>query len=295
MPSPRQWNENGHAIVSAAFAVIFASNPTPQTIRELLALHSKIKEDYPRRQESTGRVIGFRTDTLVEDEEVHTEVGDPVLSGFTFDSLKADGQIMRSITLNENKLSIVRTDYDSWEKTWGEVREVLVLMLPVALERLDVAAFQLQYHDRFVWEGEQADFRADIIFRRDSEFLAPNVFEVKDLWHSNHGYFEYPDQPHKHQLLTVSDVQVIPPGRAELDTGPWLLADVKFNHRAFHGVERAGGQGTGIKSVEEVLGAEGATGLIDSYMNEMHDRDKQLLARLINDEMCDRIKLDRPG
>ena len=293
MPNPRQWNEGGHAIVNAAFAVIFASDPTSQTIRELLALHSKIKEDYPRRKETKGRMIGFRADTL-EDEAFHPEIGEAVLAGFTLDSLRADGQVVRSITLSDKKLSIVRADYDSWKKTWGEVREIFVLMLPVLLERLDVVAFQLQYHDRFVWEGERMDFRADMIFRRGSEFLTPNIFEMRDLWHSNHGYFEYPDQPHKHQLLNVADVQVVPPESAGLDPEPWLLAEMKMNHRTFHGVERAGGQATPIKTAEEVLGAAGATGLIDAYMNEMHGKDKGLLARLINDDMCAMIRLDGP-
>ena len=103
MPNLRQWNEGGHAIVKATFAVIFASSPTPQTIRELLALHSKIKENYPRRKESMDRMIGFRADT-VEDEEFHPEVGEAVLAGFTLDSLKADG--LSANTLNRHRQDI---------------------------------------------------------------------------------------------------------------------------------------------------------------------------------------------
>ena len=295
MATLRQWNENGHAIVRASFAVSFASPPTPQTIRELLALHSKLSKAYPRRQETQARRIGIQAASLGA-EELTSEVGEPILAGFTFDSLQADGQVERSITLKDNNLSITRADYESWEKTWGEARRIFELMLPMLLQRSDVIAFHLQYHDRFIWEGDLTGFRAELIFRRDSQLLAPNIFEVHDLWHSHHGYFEYPDQPHKHQLLNVAEVQLIPSADAGLDPnlGLGLVAEIKLNHRTSHGVERAGGRAKVIKTVEEVLGTGDGTGLIDTYMDEMHEKNKRLLRGLINDDMCEKIRLEPP-
>lgn len=289
----RQWNENRHAIVNAAFAVSFASPPTPQTIRELRALHSKLSKAYPRKRETTGRLIGIQADAG-DAEELHTEVGEPILAGITFDSLQADGQVERSITLKDAKLSITRGDYEGWDKTWGEVREIFELMLPVLLQRSDIIAFHLQYNDRFVWEGDRTAFRAEMLFRNGSQMLVPNIFETHDLWHSYHGYFEYPDQPHKHQLLNVAEVQVIPSENVGLDPDLGLVADIRLNHQTSHGVERAGGRAKPIKTVDEGLGTGGGTGLIDTYMNEMHEMDKWLLARLINDDMCAKIGLESP-
>ena len=124
--------------------------------------------------------------------------------------------------------------------------------------------------------------------------LVPNAFEVGEFWHSYHGYFEYPDEPQKHQLLNVAEVQMLPPENVRLAADLGLVADLTLNHRAWHGIERAGGAGRPLKTVEEVLGAEGDTGMLDAYMNEMHDKDKWLLAWLINDEMCEMIGLERP-
>ncbi len=293
MATVRQWNENGHAIVHAAFAVSFASPPTPQTIRELLALYSKLSKAYPRRRETTGHLIGIQAGA-VEAEEHRTEVGEPILAGFTFDSLRANGQVERSITLNDTKLSITRGDYESWEKTWGEVRDIFKLMLPVLLQRSDVITFHLQYNDRFIWEGDRTAFRAEMIFRKGNQMLVPNIFEAHDLWHSYHGYFEYPDQPHKHQLLNVAEVQLIPSKNVGLDPDLGLVADIRLNHQTSHGVERAGGRAKPIKTVEEGLGTGGGTGLIDTYMNEMHEKDKWLLANLLNDDMCGKIRLESP-
>ena len=219
----------------------------------------------------------------------------PQLGGFIFDSLKPDGDVERSISLMDTKLSIMRADYQSWERTWGDARETFVLMLPVLLERSAVVSFHLQYHDRFICGGEHEHSSPRKVLRPESHWLTPKVFEAGELWHSHYGFFEYPDQPHRHQLLNVVETQLIPVENVQDDLKTELAIDVKQNHRVIHGVERAGGHPDEAKTAEEILGVEGGTGLIDAYMDEMHDRNKQILAQLINDEMCDRIKLDRPS
>jgi uncharacterized protein (TIGR04255 family) len=288
----KQWHKDGHAIVQASFALELTAPASPPTIRELLALHSKLKDEYPRRREMQGRTFGIPA----ADALPIPQVGEPVLAGFNFDSLRPDGNIQRAISLNERTLTITRGDYDRWHKTWPEVRSIFTLMLPILLERADVVTFHLQYQNRFIWEGDPGAFRADMLFRNGSRFLAPNAFDAPELWHSNHGYFEYPDQPSKHQLLSTSDVQVVLPERVgvDADAGWSLVAEVRLNHRVIHGLERAGGQGKPVGTVEEVLGNADVDGLVDHYMAEMHTRNNWLLARLINDEMCDAIKLPRP-
>jgi len=221
--------------------------------------------------------------------------GEPQLGGFIFDSLRPDGETERSITLAANRLSVMRADYESWGRTWGEAREIFLLMLPALLERSSVTGFHLQYQDRFVWDGERCRFRAEMVFRKHNRWLVPNVFEAEDLWHSHHGFFEYPEKPHNHQLLNVLEAQLGPlamPGNgSETD----FAADVKLSHRVVHGVERPGGRPVEARSVSDIFGSEDGAGLLDIYMAEMHDRNKQILSQTINDEMCDQIRLDQPG
>jgi uncharacterized protein (TIGR04255 family) len=292
MAIARQWHKDGHAIVQASFAVEFAAPPPPATVRELLALHPKLKDRYPRRQES--RALRIPVDAL-ETEHERTVVGQPVVGGFNFDSLMPDGTVERSIVLNDKTLTITRSEYELWHKTWVEVRFIFAFMLPILMQRGIATTFHLQYQNRFVWEGDLSAFRADTIFRSGSQFLAPNVFDAPELWHSNHGYFEYPNG--NHQLLSTADVQAVLPERlgVDADAGWGVVVEVRLGHRAIHGVERAGSQGTPITTEEEMLGAgEDGEGLLDRYMNEMHARNNWLMARLINDEMCERIALPRP-
>ena len=297
MATPRPWNENGHAIVQVAFSVDFALPPVPSTIRETLSLYPQIRSRYPRKQEIHAippipAIPDPAHEAAIEAQSV--VASEMPLGGFTFDSLKPDGAVERSITLVGNRISVMRADYENWDKTWGEVRGLFVLMLPVLLERSAVIGFHLEYHDRFVWDGERNRFRPEMVFRRSSRWLTPNVFEAEDLWHSHHGFFEYRNQPCKHQLLNVVEAQLIPIEDTMRDSGNALAADLKLKHRVIHGVVRTGGPPEETNAVEAVFGTEEDNGLIDAYMCEMHDMNKLILAQLINDEMCDRIKLERP-
>ena len=291
MAAPRPWNENGHAIVQAAFSVDFALPPVPSTIREVLSLHPRIREEYPRKREITATPIAsFETGREVQP----AAAGEPQLGGFTFDSLKPDGEVERAVSLVANKLSIMRADYESLDRTWKEVRALFEFMLPVLLERSAVIGFHLEYHDRFVQEGGRGGFQADMVFRRGSRWLAPNVFEAEDLWHSHHGFFEYLDRPHKHQLLNVVEAQLIPIDSGPHDSGSELAADIKLKHRVLHGVARAGGAAEETNSVKAIFGTGEDAGLLDAYMCGMHDRNKLILVQSINEEMCRRIKLELP-
>ena len=291
MANPRPWNERGHAIVQAEFAVDLGAPVAPSAIRELLSLHPKVRERYPRRQELNSVQIAAIGPGGAAPPPAP---GEMQLGGLIFDSLKPNGETERSITLVANRFSVMRADYESWDRTWGEAREIFVLMLPALLERSSVIGFHLQYQDRFVWNGEHCRFRAEMVFRKHSRWLAPNVFEAEDLWHSHHGFFEDPEEPHNHQLLNVLEAQLSPMAMSGSGSETEFAADVKLSHRAVHGVERTGGRPVEARTVSDIFGSEDAAGLLDIYMAEMHDRNKLILSQTINDEMCDRIGLGRP-
>lgn len=296
MVGARPWVQDGHAIVQAAFALELSSKLPPSDIRELIALHTKLQESYPRRRETAGRRIGIGGN--IESGEITGQMGDLELTGFTFDSLKPNGEVLRAIGLNNNQFSVARADYESWDQTWGkEVREIFSLMLPILVKRADVISIHLQYHDRFLWEGASDAFTPGEVFREESAYLPVNAFESLDLWHNYHGFFEYPSKPAKHQLLNVIEAQVtLSDGQGALPPEGTLMAEIKISHRVTPGTEKAGGPAVPLKSIGEILGEQdGESSLLDDYMNQMHDRNKSLLAGLINDQMCEKINLKKPG
>lgn len=274
MSSAVPWNEGSHAIVQAAFAVSFSSPVTPKAIREMIGLHSRISEAYPRKQDLSGRRVGlgFRAN-----EPPIVNTSEEELNGFHFDSLRPNGETERAITLERDNLSVIRADYTNWESIWKEVSDIFSLLLPSALERHDILAFHLQYQDRFRWLGERNDFRAEHVFRSGNPYLAPHVFEVDDLWHCYHGYFENLTEPQEHQQLTVIEAQALAPPEET------VFAQLQINHRVT--------PKEGLSDQEAIMGKGDSKGLLDAYMNIMHDANKQVLRHLLNDEMCDVIGL----
>lgn len=206
---------------------------------------------------------------------VHGRTGQ---TGFIFDSLRSNGEVERSIKLENTALSVTRSDYQKWEETWPEVRSIFRLMLPLLMERADVAAFHLQYSNKFIWTGDRDSFQAVKLFRKDTQFLAPNVFKVHDLWHSYHGYFEDFNDPQIHQRLHVIEVKVLTPPESD------LVVQIQLNHRIV--------PESNLNEKDQVLSDE--RGFLDVYMNAMHAANGNLLARLITDEMCEKIDLERP-
>ena len=74
MASLTQWNEGGHAIYRATFVIEFSPMPPPAAVRELLALHGNVKQDYPRTHETQG--IGVKVG-IDERKNPVAELGGP--------------------------------------------------------------------------------------------------------------------------------------------------------------------------------------------------------------------------
>jgi uncharacterized protein (TIGR04255 family) len=284
----RPWHENGHAIVSATFAIDFTGPPPQPVVRELQALHSKFRDRYPRRREGTGAIVEFQADGGLA-SELKSEIISRKVGGLIFDSLLPDGRVERAIELRDNRLWVTRSDYAGWETTWPEVWDVFQRMLPIIMQNVNVVAFHLQYHDRFVWSGDRTNFRADVVFRRGSEYLAGHIFDAPDLWHSYTGFFEYRDEPDQHQLLQIVEAQAVNP--EQVDEG--IYAEIKLNYRAIPGAEHGPvvGAGKPLTDVKQILGDGDEAGLLDDYMNTMHNAIKALLQQVLNDEMCKQIRL----
>ena len=283
MASLVQWNEGGHAIYRATFAIEFSPMPPPAVVRELLALHGSVKQDYPRRQETQGIGVKLGIDEW-KNPTAELEGPDQTTKGFAFDSLEPNGEVARAIRLdpmppNNAALSVVRSDYARWDQTWNEVRSIFALMAPALLARARVVGLQLQFHDRFLWRESPDAFRADMLLRAGSIFLVPNAFEVTGPWHSYHGYFEQYNDPIPHHLLNVVEAQARTKDASLPDREFGFLFDVNMKHRI------------PVTGSEEVFGS---LDTIAALMEEMHDRDKWVLSHIINDDMCDLIKLPKP-
>ena len=152
------------------FAMVLAGQPDEAHLHAGLAKHDQMKERYPRKQELRAAMIPFDPTKLSSTDRAP---GAGTLMGFSFDSLKPDGQVERAVSYRDGALSIMRTECGDWSLLQEEVSEEFDLLLP-ALGR-DVEALTHERVDRFFWPEPRDAFRAAELFRQGSRWLVPNV------------------------------------------------------------------------------------------------------------------------
>lgn len=263
--------------IQTAVALAFVSAPTTEALKRVLSLHDKIRDRYPRRQEMNAVRMSLNPGAL----PAGMDPGE--VAGFTFDYSKPDGTVKQAMGCTDRVLYVQRTDCPDSGPVQLEVQEELELVLPVLGGK--VANIAVERVDRFVWDGARMDFRAASVFRMDSGWLAPNIFDAVDMWHSNHGLFVFADKPHGHRLLHSVEVHTRPASEAvPKEPGTTIVVDVRQKLQTVHGMRQPEDQVQTLTTAD-LLGSEGEQGLLGEYMADMLTRSETLLSDIVNDTM----------
>jgi uncharacterized protein (TIGR04255 family) len=260
-----------HAIQNVAFVIEWpAESPlSSANLQAVKALHGALKDVFPVVQEH--QTVTFNIDTANPNQPpvssidgigaVHLMRPNPALGS---------AAIARSIQVSKSNAVIVIGDYTRWDAVWSEVSCWIEKLLPIILDGRPITAVNLQYNDRLTWRGDPATFDPTKILRNQSRFVPPNVFEVRDLWHSHHGYIETRQNPVPHRLIDNINVSLV------MDNLQ-LALQVFTSH-----------QGT---LDTPVWNFDVANDCVSKLMNDLHDRNKSVLRELFTEEVCARINL----
>ena len=274
-------SSNKHVVV----AVALSSTPADNALRNVLTLHDKLRDRYPRRQE-------FRAATVPVNPaaQVVGPANPEALTGFSFDFVKPDGTIQQAIICNGNLVRIGRIDCRDQDQFQRVAVSELSLIAPALNET--VQNISVERLDRFVWGGAYDDFDPAHVLRRECEWLTPNLFDAKDLWHTNHGLFEYLNDPHDHRLLHVIEVSaILGDGATPKEPEATIVVDIKQAMTVVHG-KLAPTEDPDPVSAERLLGESGHGGLLQDYVPAMFLRGDKTLERVLNDDMCSAISLN---
>ena len=119
----------------------------------------------------------------------------------------------------------------------------------------------------------------------DSGWLAPNIFDAIDMWHSNHGLFVFADKPHGHRLLHTVDVHTRPASEAvPKEPGTTIVVDVKQTLQAVHGIRQPEDMAQTLRTTD-LLASEGEHGLLSEYMADMLTKSETVLSEVVNDKV----------
>jgi uncharacterized protein (TIGR04255 family) len=87
-------------------------------------------------------------------------------------------------------LTVQVSPYTRWAPVVGKVLEMARVLVPIAAKVVPLTRIGLQVVDSFNWNAPIEELPIDAILSRSSPWLASHVFECRNFWHCNHGYFE---------------------------------------------------------------------------------------------------------
>ena len=266
------------SIKQVVIGLILTSRPEPDAMREAISLHGALRQRYPRRHEHRANTFALNPAKGLVDGVEASE-----LAGFSFDYVNPDGNVKQAILCVDQTLRVVQTDCSDLNQIWEKAYEEIAMVLPVLGQ--DVTNLVFERLDRFVWDGERSEFRAENLFRSETRWLTPNVFDARDIWHSHHGFFEYRKEPHPHRLLHVVEVAT-----EDRPTEPamTLVADVKQSLNITNGMH-APGERNRTMSTEELLRPE--CRLLHDYFSDLMKRTETVLMDLVNEDVYREIEL----
>jgi uncharacterized protein (TIGR04255 family) len=252
-----------HAVQSAAFAFEWPQHLTDADFASVLALHDKLSKSLPTVVQNKGLTIDIASGTTSAAQAIGSVT-------FSRSALGAAGAPSRILEIARDRCVGLINEYTRWEPVWKEVLGWFEVVAPALVAGHPVKHIGLQYNDLFHWRASPESLDLKRVFRAQSPFLPPNVFELKDLWHSHHGYFKQREEPMAHRLLENINVNLVD----ELGQRSILISTV---HKAEFS--------TPIFTPEDLLAT------LRELIPDLHMRNKEILGKLLADETVELIKL----
>jgi uncharacterized protein (TIGR04255 family) len=252
-----------HAIQSAAFVVEWAGELTAGEIAQIAALHSQLSESFP----SFSPIQSFKLEIVGQGQSMPTSS----IGGYVFQKNNATGNFSKTLEVNHTRVTALINDYTRWEYVWKDVRGWFEKVIPLIGDRQILHA-GLQYNDIFHWRGELGDLNIKDIFLEASPYIAKHIFEVNGLWHSHHGYLIDHAKPENSKLLENINVS------ASINEA-WQRS---FIITTVHKMQLLDAR---------ILGWNGLASHLDELMNTMHNRNKEVLKKILTPAVLAQIDL----
>ena len=196
------------------------------------------------------------------------------VGGINFQRKSQFGAVAKQLVVSRQNCVFAINDYVRWNAALEDVMRSYAVILPLVLANRAINVIGLQYTDVFTWKDDPEALNFNEVFRADSGLLPSNVFELQSLWHSHHGYFARDSEPMPHNLLQNVNVNVG-------DVSAERQISIVMSHQA---------------TLDSPIrrGTNDYVGLIRKFQNSLHNNHKCMLKRLLTDEVCDLVKLNRP-
>ena len=169
----------------------------------------------------------------------------------------------------------------SWNMEGGgkvradSIKYITAVLAPVSLAGNPVMATSLQFIDRYTFNGESGDAKAELLFVKDNEYISARCFTAGSLWHCHTGWFDSPN----------------PAGRVlnQLNVGSSVVdqaSTVTIEHRVTLHLS------TPRQSFEALLDPPDGSLSLGVALDTLHDKNKSILGVILQPEMIARIGME---
>jgi len=267
-----------HAIVEAVFFYQFTPAFSDAALRRLSELEIELRDELPKVSPIQ------KLETRIEhnpDGRISQFI--EKVAGIEFRKLASNGDVEWLLRVTEDTIAVHCLDYTSWEQIWPRAQRYLQQASRHSEgESNFLSVMGMKYVDRFVYEGPLSGYDARLLFAEEPLLLPQQFLTTKPLWHCYTGWFESLDdlEPDCLNQLNVDAAFVNLDGQKRHVTTIEHTAVVNLSDNASANLALNGG-----------ITAEAGKGLPRHIMELLHDHNKRLLARLLNNDIIRRIKL----
>lgn len=254
-----------HAIVEVVMFVEFAPPFGESTVRKLINIEHDLKGDLPGAKPVEFSVFSFGPDKGVQ-------MARPRTIGVELQRVRPDGSLEWMLRTTENAISVHCLDYSRWNDIWARAKGYLDKAFR-HLEGSDsfIASVGLKYIDRFVCNGDPEQTRLEDLFRKETDLICKRAFSTGPLWHCHSGWFED---------LRISNPKCL--NQLNLDA---TLTNIKGHRKLVITVDH--------NAVAQIPPENSNLSLLpfDAIMEELHERNKAVMAELLSEQMARKINL----
>lgn len=259
-----------HAIEEVVFLVAFSRAFSAIEIDRVVEKHELWKSELPKLARPQVIQVSFGV-------ESDPDVGPPPpVAPAAFQSFKRDGSLDWQVKVENNLLSVNCLTYSRWDAVSRQARSLLEKIIPLLADQTNRAlSVGLQYIDTFLWSGDLEAYNADGLFNRKSGFFSDKFMPVGPYWHFHQGEYDYIDESPPKRILERVHLDAV-----MADNLPRVRIDTMLRS------DFAAGSDAADKSFRDEVFKE---------LEDLHIRNKKVLATVISEELQNKISLNREG
>lgn len=265
MPNVLPLNDK-NAIQSAAFAIEFSEQVTPEVVQKFIALHKQdpeMRKKYPRVQpiEMMSFQVGMPNAT--------SSAPVKALAGVTFDLLRPDGTQQVALSLRPDALIFNCAQYENWNVISDQAISALDSVSHLC-DGMKVSAIALEYLDVFkVADISNAGWLKEL-FNEKTNYLPSHLINAVGYWHNHQGFFSK-SRDSKYDLLNNITIDCVPGAEGN-------VVQIRSQHKVSEVFN------SGLKPLF-------ANGDVSNIFEFEHDVTRRVLEELLSDNMLKAIRM----